>query len=276
MGSTVYHYEHQYVFRPTTNVTIAQPLICGNDIHIVPAGQTSPVVTLGAAGVQIMTPGSTTPSLTLGTNGVVTVSHLETQTISVNTNSNTNSNTNTGTGTGTGGTGGSSQTGSLEVGSFALPAASPEPDGSIVVPIDTSADSVRFYVRLDTSGVSGTLAITLDASLDGGATYTCSSTAAITAVAGSVLMTISNQPAGAETLLAYNLQGAMQIIEGTHYAGAATSLLRICTCGTLADTHAVRTEGTVAFLGNPTHLRFHYSGLPIIAKGAVVAESAQS
>ena len=266
--ATVVHREWQHVFTPICNVVIQQPLICSNDVHIVPEGQSAPVITLSDQGLHIMSPGTDTPSLTLGTNGVLSAAHLETQTINV-VSAPASGGTTVYSSTP------ATQSTTLQVEVLDLPAAVSKPDGSLLVPIDTTSDSSRMFVRLNTSNVSGPMAITLDGSIDGGNTFTCPSTAAITAVAGSVLQTLSNQPSGAQSLLAYNLKGAMQIIEGTHYSGP-TSLLRVCVCGTLADLHAVRTEGTVAFMGNPTHLRFSYAGLPVVARGAVIVENVQS
>ena len=62
--STVVHREFMHVFRPVSNVNIITPLICNDDLHIIPAGQTVPVMTLGA-------------------NGVVRVAHIDTETITV-------------------------------------------------------------------------------------------------------------------------------------------------------------------------------------------------
>ena len=235
--STVVGAEYQYIFRPTSNVNIQRPLIC-SDISVVPPGQTSPAVTLTA-------------------NGVVRVTHIETNTITVRGATDPDDD---------------GAPGAVQLNSVLLPSAVSNPDGSLMFPINTGADSVRMFARLDTSQVTGPMSVTLDASTDGGNTFACPCTAAITAVCGSTLQTIHNDM-GATTVLAFNMQGNTAIIEGTQYPAATTSLFRVCLCGTLADLHALRTEGTVAFHGNPTHLRFTYGGLPVVASGAVVAEN---
>lgn len=236
--STVIHREHQIVFNPVSNVNIVQPLICSSDLHVVPTGQTAPIVTLGA-------------------NGVIRVSHIETNTITVRGATDPEE---------------EGAPGAVQLNSVLLPSATSKPDGSLLVPVNTQADSVRMFARLDTSSVTGPMSIVLDASTDGGNTFDCPCTAAITAVCGTTLQTISNDM-GPTSVLAFNMRGNTAIIEGTQYPAATTSLLRVCVCGTLADLHALRTEGTVAFHGNPTHLRFSYGGLPVVATGAVVSEN---
>ena len=237
--STVIHREREIIFDPIANVYIKQPLICHQDVYITQVENVD------------------TPLMTLGANGVIRVSHIDTNTITVRR---------------PGGADDEEEPGGVQLNSVLLPSADARADGSLIFPIDGNADSCRMFARLDTSNVSGTMSIVLDASTDGGNTFACPCTAAITAVCGTTLQTISNDM-GPTTVLAFNMQGNMAIIEGTQYPAPTTSQFRVCVCGTLADLHALRTEGVVAFQGNPTHLRFTYGGLPVVPRGAVLSEN---